>query len=48
MADAIYSPVRQDDRLCMLVIICITKHVGKQLVAVKMLIESQKRTGQTS
>lgn len=29
-------------------IIGVTKHVGKKLVAAKMLIDSQKRTGKTS
>ena len=34
-ADGIYSNVRMDDRLCLLVIIGITEHGRKELVAVE-------------
>lgn len=34
-ADGIYSNVRQDDRLCLLVIVGVTEHGRKQLVAVE-------------
>lgn len=33
--DGVYSSVRMDDRLCLLVIIGVTKHGGKEWVAVK-------------
>jgi transposase-like protein len=34
-ADGIYSNVRMDDRLCLLVIIGVTEHGNKELVAVE-------------
>jgi putative transposase len=45
-ADGIYSHVRMDDRLCLLVIIRVTEHGTKELVAVmvyKLLESAQKR-----
>ncbi|MGP1924216.1 MAG: hypothetical protein ACTS73_04755 [Arsenophonus sp. NEOnobi-MAG3] len=35
MADGINSPVRQNNRLCLLIIISLTKHGCKKLVAVE-------------
>ncbi|MGP1924428.1 MAG: hypothetical protein ACTS73_05970 [Arsenophonus sp. NEOnobi-MAG3] len=34
LADGIYNPVRQDDHLCLLLIIDLTEHGLKELVAV--------------
>ncbi|MGP1924415.1 MAG: hypothetical protein ACTS73_05885 [Arsenophonus sp. NEOnobi-MAG3] len=41
--DDIYSPVRQDDRLSACHI-DITEHGRKEVVVLKMIIESQKKT----